>query len=294
MTTKTSMPASRVAQRHKVQKTFVAAKLLSGFTDDNLFALLTGEYLASLPATKRQRIETDVALARQYVSGLAPAAFGNVERNMLFGDYFDDMRRDPIFQRHFGMLQYRFAEVDLKQLIALQPWVEPRNDRVPKNKKKLLEFALPRKWDVPTEVSITQPLGSIQVLTSDPALQSMEIEPDPSTGKIMLSASKHPNLIQVAHFSGRYFLRNGYHRVVDALAQGRQTLPALVWDAPPNLIALPGHGMFPIHYAISAPRPPMLCDFASPAATLVKVRERRYGMIINLDIKPINVGIEQA
>ncbi len=292
MTTKTSMPPSKVAQRSKVQKTFVSAKLLSGFTDTNHFRMLTGEYLASLSADKRQRFEDEANAARQYVAGLAPITFANAELQPITGAYVDAIKLDPVFQRTFGMLPYRFAEVDLKQLIALQPWVEPRHDKVPKNKKKLLEFALPRKWDVPTEVSVIQPQGPIQVLTSDPALQNMEMEFDQATGKISLAASKHPNLIQVAHLAGRYCLRNGYHRVVDALEQGRQTLPALVWDSiTPDQIALPGHGMFTIQYVFSIPRPPLVCDFATPAATLVKVRERRYGMIINLDIKPINFGI---
>lgn len=51
-------------------------------------------------------------------------------------------------------------------------------------------------------------------------------------GTVTLSPPKHMNLLQVVHFSGRYYLRNGYHRLFDVISSGREKVPliaALEW-----------------------------------------------------------------
>ena len=73
---------------------------------------------------------------------------------------------------------------------------------------------------------------------------------------------------------------------------GVREFPALVVDGfAPNDIALPGVGMFNAGYVIGLQRPPLVQDFFTGAALTTKVRERRYGIIVNLNVNPINVGI---
>src|SRR5262249_25152556 len=145
--------------------------------------------------------------------------------------HVDSIVSQPVFQQTFGQRPYQFAYVDVRQLVALQAWVEPRADSIPTREDDLLAFALPLNWDVPAEVSFIQPSGPIQILTSSPSLQGLHLEFDALTGTVKLGAAKHLNLIQVTHWNGRHYLRNGYHRVVDAIGAGIFELPALVNQA---------------------------------------------------------------
>jgi hypothetical protein len=175
----------------------------------------------------------------------------------------------------------------------LQPWIEPRGDPIPAAEADLLAFALPTNWDVPAEVSFIPPQGPIQILTSSPAMQSIRADFDAQKGTVTLGAPKHLNLVQVAHFNGRHYLLNGYHRVADALRAGVNELPALVTQAifGPQDIQLGGTGMFAAGHVIGLPRPPLVADFHTPAAIAAKVRERRYGVLIELNLKPLVIGI---
>jgi hypothetical protein len=165
-------------------------------------------------------------------------------------------------------------------------------DVVPTTTDALLEFALPRTWDVPAEVSFIPPVGPIQILSSNPGLQGLTIEMDQATGKVVLSPPKHLNLVQIIHFGGRYFLRNGYHRVTDAIASNVKEIPAIVIEAlMPNEVAIPSPSTFNIGYILGRARPPLVRDFHTNAAVSAKVREGRYGVMVNLDIKQINIGI---
>jgi len=292
MVTNNPLPVQAAAPRGSVQKTFVPANILSGFTDVNHFELLAGEYLATLNTQDRAQVLTDAQATRAVVSQLQPFQPQPIVVREIVGAHVDAIRADPLFAQLFGQSQHRFCYVNPTQIIALQAWIEPRADVVPTTEDELLEFALPRTWDVPAEVSFIAPTGPIQILSSNPGLQGLAMELDQATGKVLLSAPKHLNFVQVAHFQDRYFLRNGYHRVSDALAAGLQEFPAIVVEAfAPNDIALPGAGTFNIGYVLNLPRPPLVQDFHTAASLTTNVRERRYGVIVNLDIKPINIGI---
>lgn len=123
-------------------------------------------------------------------------------------------------------------------------------------------------------------------------MSGLRLEFDATSGTVKLGPPKHLNLIQVAHCQGRYFLFNGYHRVVDALAAGIAELPALVVEVlNPLELQLPGNGLFNALFILGSPRPPLLSDFSTPAAMDVRVRERRYGVLIDLTVKPLVIGI---
>jgi len=285
-----AIPAA--APRGVVQKTFVPATILSGFTDPAHFGQLAEEYLASTSAEEKAKILANADATRQFVAQLPPLNAMQVELRDIVHPHVTAIRTDPIFAQAFGRLPHRFRYVDPTSIIALQASIEPRSDVVPTAEDALLEFALPRTWDIPAEISFIPPLGPIQILTSNPGLQGLAVEIDQPSARVMLSAPKHVNLVQIVHLSGRYFLRNGYHRIADALKAGVREFPALVVDGfSPNDIALPGVGMFNAGYVIGLQRPPLVQDFFTGAALTTKVRERRYGIIVNLNVNPINVGI---
>lgn len=292
MTTQSAITAPTPAVRSAIQKTFVQARLLAGFMSPQHFEQLAGEYLVMLDDEVAARLRAEAATARALVSALPPFVQAPLVIREIAGPHIDAIVADPIFQAQLGQRPHRFAYVDLRQLVALQPWIEPRGDAIPENEVELLDFALPRAWDVPAEVSFVAPLGPIQILTSNPALNGLQMEMDTKVGKVILGAPKHPNLIQVVEFAGRAYLRNGYHRVVDALAAGRKELPAFVtYASVPPEVELPGPGMFALGYVMSLPRPPLLTDFATAVTVRAKVRERRYAMIVSLDVKPLVIGI---
>ncbi len=291
MVTQTTLATPTVAVRDAIQKTFVPATILSGFTDAGHFELLAGEYLASLGAKAKSQLLARADKTRKFVATLAPFQPANVVGAEITGPHVDAIRADPLFIGAFGQRPYTFARVDITQLVALQPWVEPRGDPIPTGHEEQLKLALPHKWEVPAEFSFVPPNGPLQVFTSNPALQALAIQADIVNQVVLLSTLKHINLVQVVHFSGRHYLRNGYHRVADALADGLKDFPAIVTEAMvfPQDVQLPSHAAFNPQYFAGLPRPPLLSDFHTRAALRAKVRERRYGVIVS--VVPISIGI---
>lgn len=292
MTTNNPLPIPSVAPRGAVQKTMVDARVLSGFTDPNHFQLLAGEYLEALDDAAKAKILDDAAASRAAVAKLPPMSNASVIGRPILHRHIDAIRADPLFAQTLGQTSHKFCYINPTGLIALQAWIEPRADAVPKDEASLLKFALPPEWDVAAEVSFVPPAGPIQILSSNPAMQGLQMELDYASSRVMIGAPKHLNLVQVAHFNGRYFLRNGYHRVADAIGAGLTEFPAFVFDAlTPTDAALPGANTFNIGYVLGLRRPPLVQDFHSSAAIPIKVRERRYGVMIGLDIKPLNIGV---
>ncbi len=292
MTTNNPLPTPAAAPRGSVQKTFVDARVLSGFADANHFELLAGEYLATLDAPTKAQVLTDAAATRAFVAQLPPAPPAPIIVRGIAGPHVDAIRNDPLFARTLGQSAYQFSYIDPAGLVALQASIEPRLDPVPATEADLLAFALPQTWEVAAEVSFMPPAGPIQIWSSNPAMQGVVMELDQATSKVMISAPKHLNLVQVAQFNGRYFLRNGYHRVADALAAGLREFPAIVIDAlTPADVALPGVVTFNLGYVLGLQRPPLVADFHTAAALTTRVRERRYGAVISMDIKHVNIGI---
>ena len=279
------------AIRGQIQKTYNDINILAGFTDHNHLMQIVNEYYLSLATSDQQLILQNAESSRQYVAKLPPVTNFTVEIRPINNPYIQTIINDPIFQNSFGGKQYRFFYINPFNIIALQPWIEPRKDKVPNDELDFLEFALPTTWDTPAEVNFVQPNGPIQILSSNPTLQGISIDFDNINGKVMLGAPKHLNLIQVKQFQGKYYLLNGYHRVVDAIQQGLTEIPCIVVDAFSPEEFITGPNFFGFGYVSALVRPPLVSDFMTKASIETKARERRYGMIVSLDVKPINIGI---
>jgi hypothetical protein len=279
------------AIRGQIHKTYKEINVLAGYTDPNHLMGIINEYYLSLNHTDQQTILQNADVARQFVATLPIMVNFQTEIRDITNPYIQTIIADPVFQTSFGMNQYRFKYINPHNVIALQPWVEQRRDTVPTDELELLKFSLPNVWDIPAEVNFIQPSGPIQILSSDPNLQGLSVEFDNINGLVMLGAPKHLNLTQVKHFQGKYYLMNGYHRMVDAIRQGITEYPCIVVEAfSPGDIFAP-QNFFNFGYANSLQRPPLVSDFLTTASINTKARERRYGMIVSLDVKPINIGI---
>lgn len=292
MITHTPAPVPVAAPRGSVQKTFVAARILSGFTSDDHFQQLAGEYLGKLDAAGRARVLAEAQASRAFVAQLPPSVPSDIFVREITGSHVDAIKVDRLFQQSFGQRPHKFCYVRPTGIVALQAWIEPRSDPVPTTEEELLEFALPRRWDTPAEISFIPPRGPIQILSSRPGLQGVDIEMDAATSRVFLSAPKHVNLVQLKHFQNRYFLVNGYHRVADAIAARVAEFPALVVETfDPKDVALMGAGTFNFGYVLNRARPPFVEDFHTAAAITAEVRERRYGVSVSLEVRPINIAI---
>jgi hypothetical protein len=191
--TQSTIVGGAVAVRGKVQKTFITAKVLSGVTDAGHLDLLIGEHLGTLDVAARQAALTAADASRAFVATLAPFQPANAVLRPIQSPHIHAIRADPLFQQSFGQRPHDFAYVDLRQLVALQPWIEPRGDPIPAAEADLLAFALPTNWDVPAEVSFIPPQGPIQILTSSPAMQGIRADFDAQKGTVTLGAPKHLN-----------------------------------------------------------------------------------------------------
>lgn len=292
MSTHNPMPQPTIPVRSQVQKTFIPTKVLAGFTDHNHLMSIIEEYYSSIPPQDQQSIMTNATQARQFVQALTPLPPVQTEIRHIIHPHITSIVNDPIFKASFPSAVYRFAYINPAQIIALQPWVEPRQDQVPNDEGELLKYALPLQWDVPAEINFIAPQGPIQILSSSPMFQNLAIDFDFANGKVQLGPPKHLNLVQVRQFQGKYYLFNGYHRLVDAIASGLTEFPCMVVDAfSPIELQLVGPTFFNFAYVSNLPRPPLVADFLTNAAITTKVRERRYGMIVSLDIKQLNIGI---
>ena len=138
------------------------------------------------------------------------------------------------------------------------------------------------------------PLGPIYVVSSSPIFAGLEVTMDGNKGQIMMKPPSHVNLIQIMHFDGRYYLRNGYHRVAGALAKGVAELPALVVEATQLAdVEIPALGIagFSAQFFSVSQRPPLVSDFFGKGTVDISMRERRYGVSVSLQMSPINIGV---
>lgn len=66
--------------------------------------------------------------------------------------------------------------------------------------------------------------------------------------------------LQVAHYRGRFFLRDGYHRALGLIHAGVKHVPAILIKAPTFQYVVPTPGLFD-HEVAFGERPPLLADF---------------------------------
>lgn len=286
-------PDTSVPARGSVHRTFIDARALTGFMDEGHFGQFAQEYLASLDESARSEVLAAASEARAFVQTLQPISLEDALSRPLTSDYTTAVASHPTFQAAFRDRPHAFVWVRPEKLIALQVWVKPRADAIPTDESNLIRLAVPDRWDVPAEISFIPPQGPIYVMTSAPHLAGIDTRLEAEAGRIIIEPRQHINILQVMRFSNRYYVRNGYHRVFDALSAGLTEIPALLVDAlqPNDLIINLGNEGFNHGFVMGLPRPPLIADFLTPASQLVKMRLRRYGVAVYLQTVPVNLGI---
>lgn len=282
------------ARRGQVTKRFQQVKVLGGFMDDPHFGAYAQEYILSLPTRRQTALLKEVEGARLAVAQLPPHPDFTTELRPLQEAAYAHIVKDETFQAAFGSASYRFAWIKPENLVALQVFVNAQEEDVPTKEQELINFALPKNWNVPAEISYIPPIGPIYILSSSPQMAGLHVRMDNKKAQIIISPPSHINLVQVMQFNGRYYLRNGYHRVVGALRAGVMELPALVVDAiQPAEVELANMGAagFGVMHSMRLARPPLVSDFNGTGVVEISMREKRYGASVSLQISPINIGV---
>jgi hypothetical protein len=287
-------PEVSVPVRGAVQRSFVDMRVLSGFTDDGHFRNFVQEYLDSLSGDDQRAVLEEADRTRAAARALPVVPLDDVVVDPLVNDYVKRIQADEDFQMTFRGVRAGFAWVNPEHIVALQVFVKPRADAVAADEAHLMEFALPNNWDVPAELSFIPPLGPIQIVTSSPNIAGVRARLEARAGRIIIEPPPHVNLVLVSHSNGRYYLRNGYHRMYDMLSARLRRVPALVIEATqPTEVELGnlGFGGFSAGYVLGLARPPLVSDFLTSAALNTRIRLRRYGVSVSLQLSPLNIGI---
>jgi hypothetical protein len=190
----------------------------------------------------------------------------------------DLIRSAPVVAAHMANLSWRPGAVDLRKVGAFQSVInlhglDERIEGLSDDMESLLDFAIPterRLQQIP--VTGEQDRKSYTVSSANPNLRVVgsavgpaevtlvEGIPPINALAIQYFIAINPSFMQVVHFNGRWFLRDGYHRAGALLKAGISACPCLIVDAGDlTQLGLPDNAVpFDVLFG---PRPPMLPDF---------------------------------
>jgi hypothetical protein len=183
----------------------------------------------------------------------------------------DAIRSAPAFQHHFGDKEVRFAVVDLQHIVAFQQYIDTQFSdetagRELDERNELLgkvKLCLPREFNANLslgldQATLTATLSSLSRNLNIVGMQAAQMPGQPMA--ITFFAALGGNWVQIIEFEGRYFLKNGYHRVWLLHSRGDQSVPAIVTKANRIEDIGAGPGFFPQALILSE-RPPLFRHF---------------------------------
>lgn len=182
----------------------------------------------------------------------------------------ENIRSRPDIMQVFtsGGFEFRPVMINLKQVLSLQSTIRTDNldERIHASQKdstSLLQLYFPS--DPPMEATYKIDERSCTLTTSNPNLmyQPSILVGAQTLPNIALTPQIKPNFFNVAHYQGRYFVREGHHRTAGLLHHSTETsaiAPCILIEA--QTIEQVGwqQGMFPISTLLSD-YPPYLSDF---------------------------------
>lgn len=232
------------------------------------------------------------AEARSYVQKLPAEKLSDVGEVALpkqFAFREEEIRASEEFRLVYGERQARFATVKPDRLAAFQFQVREGGRELTKDPSLVLDECLPREFHLEADIEIlgNQGTGAFQVgVTTDFGGAFLgPVRIDSRRHAVELPFIPNRNWLQVAHFQGRYWVHNGYHRVYNLMAVGVDRIPCIIFEAEApievvdNTLDLQSFGKL-----CAMPRPPLLKDFRSKAALKLPRRRHRQMLVANIQL----------
>jgi hypothetical protein len=185
--------------------------------------------------------------------------------------------------------------VEIAKLVAVEPSVDVRYaeslggaDLNPSYPASAVRLCFAPKHAAPFHVSLDQSQKSVSISGIHPAFEvvSLRCGQQGDDGPLIVSfmVAAPPNIAVVLRHSGRLFLSGGYHRVYRLMQAGFSHVPCVVRDAPGLAPIAPSGPLFFPEPILTAPRPPLVADFADPQlAIIAPLRARRRVIRIRPD-----------
>jgi hypothetical protein len=183
----------------------------------------------------------------------------------------DAVRSAPPFQQQFAGKEVRFALVGLEHIVAFQQFVdtqfstETAGRELDDNDDLLtkVKLCLPREFNANVNIAVDQATMSASLSSLSRNLNIVGMHAGQVPGQpfaLSFLVALGGNWVQVIEFEGRYFLKNGYHRVWLLHNRGDQSVPAIVTKATAVEEIGIGPGFFPPALILSE-RPPLFRHF---------------------------------
>jgi len=211
-------------------------------------------------------------------------------------EYVTRLRTEPAHAPYFAE-GYEVKMVDLTRVVAAQPSINITSacERVGAVETddwgRLAEITLPIPGP-PQALAATfdQTHLAWMLQSANPNLRIVgggTAQTAPSVFLYGFLVQELTSVMSVAHYEGRYILRDGYHRAYGLLCTGVTSVPAYVRDFERYADILPLTGMLP-HEVISGDNPPLLPDYLDPEFGIdVYLPTQRKLVVINgLELAP--------
>lgn len=221
-----------------------------------------------------------------------------------FDSHLDAVRKEPTFQEHLaGVTDSQFVMIELGKVVAFQAYLnceylEALARRIPAHgdEEALLRFCLPTRTDKVGEALLANINPDTNTFTASTDNLDFRIVgnvqgEDATSGRKFTGFAYGPGLreMSVAEYNGRFILKNGYHRAFALRKAGYQFAPVLIVKVPTyNLTGANRPGFFPSD-VLMGPRPPIIDDFASPAAVPIKRLKLKMVVSIHAEVQAIPV-----
>jgi hypothetical protein len=231
----------------------------------------------------------DLSTVKQTVAELRAAVRERpkalLENPVVAGDRaaLDEVASRPAVRASFVETPWRIEWVDLAKLLSIQKIIKTagldlRVASAATDPAALVELCLPNEQPAPPQPFFWDPdARGFTISSASPNLriagpgqvnEAVMATPDGVPGRKLLAVTfpidigaTGASYLQVAHYQGRYFLRDGYHRAAGLLRSGIRVAPAVLVEAPSyEFVIASVPGLFAYEVAFSD-QPPLLTDF---------------------------------
>ncbi|WP_446742947.1 hypothetical protein [Silvibacterium acidisoli] len=201
----------------------------------------------------------------------------------------------PLLQRHdllheYRGLQWDIGVVDLRKLLAFQRRIIIEYGGTTAEPIKqddwdgLLQLAFDRTRNIEVDVRQTKTAEDVQQIVLRSWNPDLRLCVDAGAANPLRLHGGSP-FFEVAHYRGRWFLRDGYHRAYNLIRSGVYAMLAVVIEARSIAEVGVGKPWFFDEHTLFSERPPMVTDFHNDEVALSYSRRRM--------MKHITVRIEE-